>query len=166
MRRRRNPFQAGTPRPPTEYGGTDNPTATHVIDGRVGFGERIDLDLRPHRYLGGEPDELHAVQAGQIGHGANGVLVPEDLVGKGWDVAHVDPGADDGPAGRERRQRLGHQLTDGANDRGVQVPRLQVADRSGPDGSQRARQILFLGIALAGERTPALMHGDLTDQVR
>ena len=56
------------------------------------------------------------VAAGEVRDRAHGPLLPQVAVGEGGDVAHVDPAADDGPAGRQRSQRERHELADGRED--------------------------------------------------
>ena len=63
-----------------------------------------------------ELQELLAVAAGEVGDRAQLPLAPEDLVRETRDVAHVDAGADDDAAGRERAQRGRHELADRRED--------------------------------------------------
>ena len=60
-------------------------------------------------------------RAREVRDRADAALLPEQRVGERRDVAHVDPGADDGAAGRERAQRGGDERADRReDDRGVE----------------------------------------------
>ena len=88
-----------------EDGGARDPAAPQPVEGVVGGGEREGLDVDGELRLPGEGQELVPVLAGQVGDGADRALVPEELVGKPGNVAHVDPGADDDASPGERLQR-------------------------------------------------------------
>jgi uncharacterized membrane protein YdfJ with MMPL/SSD domain len=88
-----------------EDGGAPDQAAAQPVEGVVGGGEREGLDVDGDWRLPGQGQEVAPVLAGQVGDGPNHALVPEELVGKGRNVAHVDPGADDDASPGEHLQR-------------------------------------------------------------
>ena len=110
-----------------------------------------------------------AVAAGEVGDGADLALAPEDLVGEGGDVGHVDAGADDDPAGSASRAGPRDQLADGGeDDRGVELLWRSAQRAAGPLGALLAGERLARLVARAreGEQAPALEARDLGDQQR
>src|SRR5438309_2075635 len=102
-------------------GGTAYVAAAEPVERVVRILEREHLDLRPHRHLRRERQELLAVAAGEVRNRTDAALLPQQLVREGGDVAHVNAGADDGAALGERGESGGDERTDGReNDCGVE----------------------------------------------
>ena len=95
-------------------------------------------------------------------------LAPEQLVRERRDVAHVDPGADDGSARRDRpRARPGRAPDRREDDRRVQLLRAAVVRAAGPHRAQLARELAALRLtgAREGVHLAALVSGDLGEDV-
>lgn len=88
-----------------EDGGAADAPGTKPVEGVDGGGQREGLDVDGDGRLARERQELVPVGAGEVGDGADLALMPQELVGEGRDVGHVDAGADDGPAPGEHLQR-------------------------------------------------------------
>ena len=96
-------------------------------------------------------------------------LAPQELVREGRDVAHVDPGADDGAAFAHVAKRGGNELAGGGeDDHRVEIFRRALEGIAGPHGSERARERLRLLVALARacEDPATLGNRNLADDVR
>src|SRR5207249_2656459 len=116
-------------------------------------------DRRPHRHPGCERQELLAVAAREVRDRAHDTLLPEKLVWKRRDVAHVDAGTEDDAALREHSQGSWHQLADGReDDRGVELFRRPLVRPSRPLRAEPEREALTLVVPRPRERehTPSL----------
>ena len=123
---------------------------------------------RPAR-CGASAEELHPVLARQIRDRADDPLVPEQLVGEGRDVAHVDPRADEDAAAGEVAERRGHELARRReDDRRVELLRRRPVGGAGPLAAELPRE--RGGRVVAGadeaEQPPPLVACDLRDDVR
>jgi hypothetical protein len=134
------------------------------VRGLVRILERKRLRLRPDGHLRRQRQELLAVAARQVRHRAEDALAVEKLVGERRDVAHVDPGADDGARLAHGPQRGRHELADRREqDRGVELLRRPLVRAARPQSPERAGELLALRVAGTGERedAPPLVLGDL-----
>ena len=128
-----------------------------------------DGDLRSHRHLRRQCQERLAVVAGQVRDRPDDALAPEQVVRKRGDIAHVDAGADDRAALRERCERCRDELARRCeDDRRVELLRRLLLRVAGPLGAELARKGLARRVARLreGEDAPALRPGDLADDVR
>ncbi len=102
--------------------------------------------------LGREAQELLAIPPREIRHRAHHALLPENAIGEAGNVAHVNPGADDGPALDRGAQRGGHERPDRREDnRRIQGLRRLDIGAAGPDRAQLPRERLRLIVAGPGE---------------
>jgi hypothetical protein len=125
-------------------------------------------DLGPYRHPGCDREQLLSVAPRQVRNRADRAFSPEQLVGEGGDIAHVDAGADDRRPLRGGAQRRRDERPDrGEDDRCLEQLRRSLAGAPRPLCAERARERLSLLVAVAGEGedAPALMHGDLADDV-
>ena len=97
-----------------ENSGTGETAGTQVGERTVGVRQRVRLDMRAQRDLGGEREELTGVLACQIGDRADRPFFPQEPIWKRRYVAHVDAGAHDHASRPYMRQRLGHSGPTGA----------------------------------------------------
>ena len=107
-------------------------------------------------------------RARQVGDRAERPLAPEDLVGEGRDLAHVDAGADHPGALRACPQRRRHQGADrGEDDRAVELLRRRLLGRARPVRAELAGELLRLLVAGAGEGEdpPSLVNRNLAEDV-
>src|SRR6266540_2581232 len=131
--------------------------AAQVVERVVRARERIRRHLGSDPRGGGEREELVAVPPREVRDRADRPLTPEERVRKRRDVAHVDAGADDRPAGRGRAERSRDERSDrGEQDRGVERLGRRLTGRARPLRPERAREGLGLGVASAREREDAL----------
>src|SRR5215210_8604216 len=151
-----------------QHGRAPDLSSAQRLQGLVRLFEGKRAHLRADGHLRGDGEELLAVLAGKVRDRADGALSPEDLVGEGGYVAHVDAGAHHHPSLRDGPQRDRHQRPDGSeDDRRVELLRRGLTRASGPGGAQLAREALALLVTIPGEREdlPALMNGHLDDYV-
>ena len=132
---RRGQSQGTTTAAPPHVAGAQPP------ERRIGALEGVGLDLRPDRDLRSQREELLAVGAGQVRHGAQRAFAPQQLVGKARDVAHVDTGANHRAPAGDRTQGGRHELARrGEDQRGVELLRRRTERVAGPLGAKRERE--------------------------
>src|SRR5437588_12116494 len=100
---------SGMPSAYANHRGALETARAQVAKRLLGLLQLVDRDTGPDRHLGRDRQQLLAVLAGQVGDRSELALLVEKLVGKGWDVGHVDAGTDDHPIGCEHAQCLGHE---------------------------------------------------------
>ena len=104
-----------------------------------------------------EREELLPVLPCQVGDRPKDSFFPQESVGEGREVAHVDPGADDraslGGRGERRRDERSHGRED---HRRVEGFRSTLVRTSRPVNSEAASESLALHVARAGERIDLL----------
>src|SRR5712692_6049724 len=105
-----------------QYGRSMNPTAPKTIESFISLTERKRLHLSAHRYFWRQRQEFLSVSASQVGDGADHPFAPEETIGEGRKVAHVDAGTYHGASFGRRSQGGRDQLADrSVKDRGVQL---------------------------------------------
>src|SRR5258708_1457718 len=74
--------------------GTGELARPQALERRVRLREWKRRGVRAHRHARRECQELLGVAAGEIGDPADHPLLPQDAIGKGGNIPHVDPRAD------------------------------------------------------------------------
>src|SRR5207248_4981430 len=152
-----------------EDGGAADDAVAQRRERLVGLGERVSGHLGAHAGARGEGEELLRVARGEVRDRAHDTLAPEQLVGKGGHVAHVDAAAHDHaslPHGLERKR---YERADrSAEQRGIEWFGRRFVGGACPGGAELAREALALRVATAreGDDAAALVARDLRDDVR
>ena len=103
-----------------EHRSASDRSARNPLKGEVAVGQWMHLDIRPHRYAGGELDELAGIPARDVRDATDGALPPEQVVGELGYAIQVDRVDGDGAASLERTQRRDDDVADGRErDRAV-----------------------------------------------
>lgn len=135
-----------------QNGGTGEATAAKVRQRGVGLVEAVGFSMRAHTCLTRGRKEGLRVVPGQIDHGNQFALVPEQRISHGRDIAHVDATADHPAALADGGKSSGHQRADGSeNNCRVERPVRQLIRATGPFRSKFTRESLRFDIARAGE---------------
>jgi hypothetical protein len=125
----------------------------------------LDLELK----LAGEAHKRRAIFSREIGDRTDPSLLPQEIVGKGRDLAHMNSAADDDPAFDERFKRDRHQSAHrGEDQRSVKFGWRRFIATPGPLRAAAKRELLCRRIARAREgvdRAP-LVTSDLSDDMR
>ena len=100
-----------------EHGGPSEPASAQVVERLVGPLERERTVVWTFA-RGASARNSCAVGAGEIGDRDEAAFLPENGVGEGRDVAHVDAAADHGPALAHGLERGGNQRADRRKDDG------------------------------------------------
>src|SRR3954469_11788679 len=82
----------------------------------VGRFQGVGLHGGVYGHLRCQRQEFLAILPGEVRHRAQHALFPEQRVGEGGNVAHVDLGADDAATLPDRAERQGHQLPGGGEE--------------------------------------------------
>ena len=131
--------------------------------------EREGLRLGAHRDLWREREEFFAIAPGQICDGTNSAFLPQNLVGKRGDIAHVDAAAHHDPAASKHAQRRRNEGTDWSeNDRRIQLFRRRFIRSAGPLRAETTREVLRRRVTGPGEseNLALLVPGNLRNDVR
>ena len=109
-----------------------------IPQGLLSINQPIARHRSPNRNPRRKSQELHSISPRQVRHRPQHAFPPQQLVRERWDVAHVDAGADDGPAGRdgaqgERDERAGR----GEDQRGVERLGRRLVACARPLGAER-----------------------------
>ena len=148
--------------------GAGERAAAQGVESFVRLLERKSLCFSAHRHTRREREKFLAVASRQIGDRTDRPLLPQIVIGKRRDVAHVNPAADHGAAALEDAQRCGHERTDRReDDRGLQSLRRSFIRTARPLRTEPAREILRRHVTRAGEREDfaILVSRDLRDDV-
>ena len=140
-----------------------------IVECQVGLRERIGRGADAQRNLGGQGEEFLAVATREVGDGAERPLLPQDLIGKSGNVAHVNAAAHHRAAAAGRAQGRRHERAAGReDDGGVEFFRWRRVGAPRPRRAERAGKVLSGTVAGLGKGkdAPALMGGDLADDVR
>ena len=141
---------------------------TQLAKRRLGFTKRKCLRCGVNRDLLHNSEEILAVFPGEVGHRPDRAFAPQDVIGEGRDVRHVNPGAHDGAALSDRLQRCRNEGAHrGKDDRRVERLRRRLVRAAGPGCSKRQGKLLSFDIATPGkgEHLSALSLRDLCDNV-
>ena len=115
---------------------------THRLERRTHLGQGNTVTSVCTGMAGATRRNSSPSRARQVGDRAHAPLAPEELVGEGGDLAHVDAGADDGAALRTTLQRRRHELARrGEDDRRVELlrrPLVRAPAHSAPSARANA----------------------------
>jgi len=134
----------------------------------VCFFQAERLCLRAHRNVSGKREEVFAIATGEIRDRTDDALEPKVRVGKGGDVAHVNPAANNDAAAIERAQSRRNKVADWReDDRGVEFLGWHFIRTAGPHRAEPAREFLPGSVVRPGEcvDVAALMPRYLRDDV-
>jgi len=93
--------------------------------------------------LTGALEELFAIPSGEVRHRADDALLPQQAIGEGRDVAHMDAATDHYAPFGNRSQCSGHQLAHWREDnRGVEWFRRHLVGAARPPRTELPREIL------------------------
>lgn len=124
----------------------------------VGAFERKRGRCRAYGYCGRDLEEFFTVLTGEVGHGSHDPFFPQDVVGKAWDVAHVNAGADDRATPRSGFEGGGDERPIGREyHRGIQRRGWQLIRTTRPDRAKPACKVLTFAIARPRKRINRLM---------
>src|SRR5262245_31338554 len=109
--------------------------------------------MGPYAGLASNLEKIGAVLARQVGDREALAFAPQDAVGEGWNVRHVNTGADRAPALAQGAQGLRHKCADRRiNDCSIKFDRWDILGGAGPARAERPRQRLRRFVILARER--------------
>src|SRR5438128_4925452 len=151
------------PKPAEPYSGQRNYSAAvqsalaYVVERLIGLFEWVDSHFSFDGDGRCQQQKLVPVGPREVGHRSQHSLTPENRVREAWDVGHVDPAADDGPALCHRAQGGRHKLAGRREDDGrvewVGWRRVRVA---GPVRTEVEGKLLAGFVARTRERIGAL----------
>ena len=145
------------------------PACPQIGQGAVRLVERISFGSRLDPCLSGECKKIYPIPAREIGDRDDLALLPKQTIRKGWDIAHVNPGANDNATLAHRRERGRHQFPDWRiDDRGIELVGRLFAGASGPGGSESQGKRLCACVpgAREGKNPAPLFVRDLHDNMR
>jgi len=140
-----------------------------IIKRSINIDKRIDRDRSFYRYSRGKRQKFFAVFPRKISYRANGAFAPENIIGKGRDVAHVNSSADHAAAFCARPERKGHKFSGrGKNDGCIERRGRRLADSAGPGRAERPGEGLSLIVVLPSKCVHifAEKHRRLRDDMR
>ena len=143
--------------------------ARQPLERVVGARQRIRARPEPTGEASRQGRGTRAVAASEIGDRADAALSPQQPVRECRDVAHVNPGADNGTAARGRCKRNGDQRPGGREDqRRIERRRRLFVAAARPVRADAPREVLRIVVAGPGECVDgaSLRQGHLRDQVR
>ena len=129
---------------------------------------RGNATRRAHRDFRGEFKELLAVAPSQIGNGEYPSFLPQEVVGEGGNVTHVDTGADHGPTRSSGSQSYRNQSTHWCEDNGqIQLCGWSLGGSPGPFGAklEGKRNRVFITLPHERKYLAALVTRYLRDNV-
>src|SRR5438067_13297694 len=122
-----------------EDGGTLEAAMREVIERAVGVGQRIGVHLGANRDPGRELQELLAVPPGEVCHRADLPFLPQEVIRKRRDVAHVDAGTHHHPPGSSALSAAGTSAPTGAKIKAASSASGGVVSESPAHSAPRLR---------------------------
>lgn len=157
MRRRHREHSCALELPPTEK-----------IEGFIRLPELENSHCRSDPHLRRNSQEFLAIPPRQIRHRAHHPFFPQQAIGKGWNITHVNPSADDGSALDGCFKRSRKQRTDRCkNYCAIQFLGRRLRRVASPTGPELTGELLGLGVTRSCEGVDEFpqVHGHLGDDV-
>src|SRR5438132_8419606 len=140
-----------------------------MVESQVCFRQRKSLNRCSNRNLRGQSKEFFSIAPRQIGYGTQLAFLPQQRIGKTWDLTHMDAAAADNSAFSDRFQSHWDELAcRREQDRRIKLFGWGRIRPTGPDRAQGFCKLLSLIVARSskGIDRARLKIRDLRDNVR
>src|SRR5690242_11836326 len=135
-----------------------------IFQRRVGLAQGIEFGGYFDWHAGRQGQKLFGILAGEIGDRDQTFFPPQNVIGKRWDITHVDTSTDDNSTRANCAQRGGHQGPHGREDYcRVELFRWRNIRIASPCSAHSDRKLLGGFITAPGKREQlfSLMTQDL-----